>query len=254
MPFGGLRAREAGRYSGGDVAGRGFRFVVCGALLVALLSVLLAPHTAAAGGSWVDTDLLNLRAEPGTWSAIIDQMPQGAPVEVLAGPTDDGWYQVSYYGAVGWAYGGYLSINGSPGWSEWVGGGGAPAPERWIDIDRGDSTVTLYEGDTPIATYWASLGWDTSDYGFYATANGTYYVYGKTKELTWTEWGQAYISDWVAFDPERLNGFHSYSKDANGNIIPGGDGATGGCVATGPGAAEHIFAFADYGTRVEVHW
>ncbi|MGH2561902.1 MAG: SH3 domain-containing protein [Thermomicrobiales bacterium] len=255
MPFGGLRARESGRHSGGDVTGRGFRIVVCGALLFALLSVLIAPQSAeAAGDSWVETDLLNLRAEPGTWAAVINQMPQGSPIEVLDGPTGDGWYQVSYYGNVGWAYGGYLTINGSPGWGEWVGGGGTPAPERWIDIDRGDSTVTLYEGDSAIATYYASLGWDETDYGFYATAIGTYYVYGKAKELTWTEWGQAYITDWVAFDSERLNGFHSYSKDGSGNIVPGGDGATGGCVALGPGAAEHLFDFADYGTRVEVHW
>jgi hypothetical protein len=223
-------------------------------LLIALSLMLVGPRQADAGSAgYVDTDLLNLRAEPGTWSGIVDQMPQGSPVEVLDGPTGDGWYKVSYYGNVGWAYGGYLSVNGAPGWGEWVGGGSA-APERWIDINRSSSTVTLYEGDDVVASYGASLGWDQTDQGFYATASGTYYVYGKNAELTWTEWGQAYIMYWVAFDSERYNGFHSWSMDANGNVIPGGDGATGGCVALEPGAAATVYDFASDGTRVEVHW
>jgi len=79
-------------------------------------------------------------------------------------------------------------------------------------------------------------------------------VYSKAKGLNWTEYGQAFITDWVGFDPDRANGFHSYSRDGNGNVLPNGAAATGGCVATEPGAAAAIFAFAEMGMRVEVHW
>jgi hypothetical protein len=59
---------------------------------------------------------------------------------------------------------------------------------------------------------------------------------------------------WVGFDPSRVNGFHSFSMDENGNVIKGGDGPTGGCVALEPSAAAALYDFADYGMRVEVHW
>jgi lipoprotein-anchoring transpeptidase ErfK/SrfK len=58
----------------------------------------------------------------------------------------------------------------------------------------------------------------------------------------------------VAFDPERANGFHSFTMDKKGRVIEGGDGATGGCVAMDPGLAESLYEFATFGTRVEVHW
>ena len=114
--------------------------------------------------------------------------------------------------------------------------------------------VTLFEGDNAIASYYASLGYDTSDQGFYATASGTYYIYGKNADLTWTDWGKAYIEYWMAFDGERSNGFHSWSMDASGNVIPGGDGLTGGCVALAPGDAASVYDWAPIGTRVEIHW
>jgi hypothetical protein len=41
--------------------------------------------------------------------------------------------------------------------------------------------------------------------------------------------------------------------DENGNVLPWGDGQTGGCVATEPSAAKEIFDFAYIGMRVEVH-
>jgi hypothetical protein len=223
------------------------------ALLLLLVVIVAGPRSAGAASSGrVDTDLLNLRDGPGTWATVIDQMPQGSPVRVLDGPTDDGWYKVRYDGIVGWAYGGYLSVDGAPGWA--TGGETQAGPEHWIDVSRSNGTVTLYVGDEAIATYYASFGYDTSADGFYSTALGTYYVYGKNADLTWTEWGHAYIMYWVAFDPDRYNGFHSWSMDANGNVIPGGDGPTGGCIATEPSAAAAIYDFADYGTRVEIHW
>lgn len=130
----------------------------------------------------------------------------------------------------------------------------AAGGERWIDVDRGAERVTLYIGAEPQESFWAAMGWEQSDDGFYATANGTYYVYAKNQALTWTPWAQAYVTDWVAFDPDRFNGFHAYTMDAAGNVLSNGTGPTGGCVALAPWAAEQLFDFADYGTRVEVHW
>jgi hypothetical protein len=41
-------------------------------------------------------------------------------------------------------------------------------------------------GDESIGYWWAAMGFDPSDDGFYSTANGTYYVYEKNAALTWT--------------------------------------------------------------------
>jgi hypothetical protein len=167
----------------------------------------------------------------------------GAEVWVTGGAVN-GFTPIDYFGQRAWVYSEFLS---------W-GGPVAPAPERWIDIDRSSQTITLYVGNDPIASYWGAIGWDDSADGFYSTAIGTFWVYGKHEGLTWTDWGQAYIKYWVGFDPSRVNGFHSYSMDASGNVLAGGDGPTGGCVALVPAAAAELFNFATYGMRVEVHW
>lgn len=292
------------------------------ALLIAFAAMALMPQTTrGAGDAYVDTDVLNLRDGPGTWASVIDKMWQGESLNVLDGPTDDGWYEVEYYGEVGWAYGGYLSVGGEEGWYEaqdgvggsystawvdtdllnmrtgastgsdvidllsegeeisvtggerngfvpvvahgidaWVWSGylswdgpSASEPEHWIDVDRSSQTVTLYAGEDAVDSFWAAMGYDHSDSGFFSTAVGEYYVYSKYAPIAWTDWGNTYIEYWVAFDPDRSNGFHSYSLDADGNVLPNGDGNTGGCIATAPWAAEEIYDFADIGTRVEIH-
>jgi hypothetical protein len=126
-------------------------------------------------------------------------------------------------------------------------------PEHWVDVNRSTQLVTLFEGDQPIAVFPASFGYDSSDSGYFATAIGTYYIYTKYADLNWTDWGQAWIRDWAGFDPDRQNGFHTYSMDASGNVLPDGAGPTGGCVALPPDAADQLFAFVAVGTRVEVH-
>ncbi len=231
---------------------------LAGVLALAMLA-LFSPsgHVAAASDGTIDTNVLNLRDSPSTEGAIIGQMWQGDYVAVIDGPTGDGWYQVEYQGSVGWTYGGFLSIDGAGGWAADAGVGGvssASSGERWIDFNRSSQTVTLYEGNTAVASYWGAVGWDGSSDGFFSTAIGTYYVYSKYAPVAWTDWGQTYIKYWVAFDSTRSNGFHSYSLDASGNVLPNGAGATGGCIATDLGAASAIFDFADIGTRVEVHW
>lgn len=230
--------------------------ILAGIALFAILALVIpSDRVAAASDGYIDTDVLNLRESPGTYSPVLALMWQGEYVAVYDGPTDDGWYLVEYQGMVGWAYGGYLAIGGVPGWaSESNAAVGSSGGERWIDFDRTSQTVTLYEGDYPIASYWGAIGWDTSSDGFFATAIGTYYVYSKYAPISWTDWGQTYISYWVGFDPYRSNGFHSYSLDVNGNVLPNGAGATGGCIALDLGAAATVFDFASIGMRVEVHW
>jgi hypothetical protein len=203
-------------------------------------------------GAAVTAPRLNLRAEPGTWAPVVGQLWQGERLALLAGPTPDDWYQVQVGGQTGWAYGGGLTLDGAAG-ATGQGAVGAASAERWVDVDRSAQTVTLYEGDAPVAAYWAAMGSDPSDDGFFATAVGTYYVYEKYGGLSWTDWGGAWVEDWIGFDTARLNGFHTFLMDENGQMILGGDGPTGGCVALAPDAADHLFAFVSVGTRVEVH-
>lgn len=230
--------------------------VVCwlAAIAVAITVAVGGPLSARAeGGASVAAPQLNLRTEPGTWAPVVGQLWQGEQLALLAGPTPDDWYQVQTGDQTGWAYGGGLVLDGAgdaldqaPSWAA----GGA---ERWVDVDRTTQMVTLFEGDSAVATYWAAMGRDPSDDGFFATAVGTYYVYDKYGDLSWTDWGGAWVGDWIGFDPVRLNGFHTYSMDSAGQVIPGGDGPTGGCVALAPAAADQLFAFVDVGARVEVH-
>ena len=230
-----------------------------GVVLIVACVVALSgsPRSVAADGmATVATDALNLRAEPSADAAILDVLGLGTTLEVWWGPVDGGWYEVydPLTGRQGWVAGEYLRIGGASGYGGDQASASWSEPERWIDVDRGSQMVTLYSGDDALASYWAALGWDTSADGFYATANGSYTVYDKYAGLTWTDWGQTWVSDWVGFDPARLNGFHSWSLDASGNVIAGGNGPTGGCVALEPWAADQLFAFAEIGMRVEVHW
>jgi hypothetical protein len=225
--------------------------------LATLMSLSFTAQNASAGEiGTINTEGAPLMVHP-TDQSVIDWMPVDSAVDVLFGPYE-GMYEVRYYGVDGWVWAENLSLGGAPAA---VGGGGGgdvaapdPGPERWIDINRTTGAVSLMVGDSVQATYWASLGWETSADGFYATAVGTYHIYGFDGSLHYTPWADNYISHWVAFDPVRYNGFHSYTKDASGNIVANGDGSTGGCVALAPGDIDAVFAFAEMGMRVEVHF
>ena len=128
-----------------------------------------------------------------------------------------------------------------------------PSGERWVDVNRTTREVRLMIGSTVVDTFSASLGRDQGE-GFYATASGSYRVYSKVRDLSYTPYANAYIMYWVGFDPSRDNGFHGWTMDANGNVIDGGWGPTGGCIATKPEEAAVIYDFVELGTRVEIHW
>lgn len=186
-------------------------------------------------------EALNLRAGPSTQDAVLLVMPAGATV-ALTGKAANGSVSVGYQGRHGWAASAYLNKRGPAG------------EERWIDVARGAGRVTLYEGDNARVTYRGFMSADRSDDGFWATALGAYRVYAMNADLTYTEYGDVYIRDWVGFDPDRANGFHSYPMDEVGTVLPDAAGPSHGCVRLAPGDADALYAFASLGTRVVVHW
>jgi len=126
--------------------------------------------------------------------------------------------------------------------------------ERWIDVDRTTGIVTLHEGGTVVATYQGKIGRDPSPDGFYSTAVGTFRVYSMNRELAETPFAEGvYLTDWVGFDPERSNGFHSPVRDEWGNVHPVQSPTTLGCVRLDADAAAAVFAFSFIGMRVEIH-
>lgn len=211
----------------------------------------LSSEKAVAGQvATINTDGAGLMASFENQS-IVEWMYAGDLVDVLWGP-ENGKYEVRYYGVDGWVWAEYLNLGGQ-------GGGGsassaAVVQEHWIDVDRSQGSVTLFVGNQAQATFWGSMGWEDTSYGYYATAVGTYYVTWMNPDLQYTPFAENYITHWVGFDGERANGFHSYTKDENGSITPNGAGKTAGCVALAPGDINALYEFAYPGMRVEVHW
>lgn len=232
------------------------------ALLVGLLAILIIaplaapPQEVAAGQrAQITGDGNPLFAEPDPDSAVLLYVELGQWVDVLYGPYK-GMYQIRYNGTDGFIWADKIALEGSGGSTGSGGGsgGGGGGGEKWIIIDRSESSVNLIVGKETIATYWASLGWDDSAYGFYATAIGTYYVTEMNAALTYTPYADNYITHWIEFDPERDNGFHSFLKNSKGEVLPNGAGPTGGCVALDYGPIRHVFDFAYIGMRVVVRW
>ena len=234
--------------------------------LVATTSAFSANKASASGSvGYVSVQGAELFVHPTDLSAIL-YMDEGTAVDILFGPYE-GMYEIRHYGTDGWIWAEYLSLDGAPAPAGDLGGGAeapvtqdaAPAPvagegEHWIDVNRSSGLVQLMIGNESIAAFWGSLGWEETDDGFYATAIGTYHVYGFDYDLHYTDFAGNYISHWVAFDPVRYNGFHSYTKDKKGNIVPNGAGRTAGCVALAPGDIDQLYDFAEMNMRVEVHW
>jgi hypothetical protein len=85
-----------------------------------------------------------------------------------------------------------------------------------------------------------------------STQTGLFHVHNKIAGLQYDAPYDAYISDWVAFDPQKDNGFHSFLLDESGKVV---DPATGkvsnGCIRTG--SSKVIFDFAEVGMAVYVH-
>ena len=112
------------------------------------------------------------------------------------------------------------------------------AQECWIDVDRSSSTIRLMVGNESVGYWWAAMGFDDSDNGFYATAIVSYDVYEKNAASHLDLWGEGLHRVLGRVPPglvQRLPFLDDGLK--NGNVIEGGDGATGGCVAIDSGLA-----------------
>ena len=134
-----------------------------------------------------------------------------------------------------------------------AGGSAAPSAGQWIDVDVTNFTVSLMDGRTPVRTISPVAVGREIDTGVYnSTATGLFHVYSKTAALTYDAPYDTYIANWVGFDPNLDNGFHSFLEDANGEVVDASTGrVSNGCIRTGASAA--IFAFAEIGMPVYVH-
>ena len=130
----------------------------------------------------------------------------------------------------------------------------AQASERWIDVDVTNFVVRLMDGETVLRDISPVAVGEQIDTGEYAsTQTGTFYIYEKAADLAFDPPYNAYISDWVGFDSDRANGFHSFLKDEGGDVVDASTGrVSNGCIRTG--APEEILEFAEIGMPVYVHW
>ena len=131
---------------------------------------------------------------------------------------------------------------------------GPPASGRWIDIDVTNYVVRLMDGETvqrEIAPVGVGVAIDTGEYA--STQTGLFYVHNKAESLVYDAPYDTYISHWVGFDSAKDNGFHSFLKDAEGNVVDASTGrVSNGCIRTGEPDA--VFAYAEIGMPVWVHW
>ena len=92
------------------------------ALIVGLFApIVLSPRSAYAADAVTTTDL-NLRSGPGLNRHIKLVMPPGAPIDLLSGLGNLGFYKVAYQGVLGYAWGEFVDVGGD--------GGGGKAPSQ----------------------------------------------------------------------------------------------------------------------------
>jgi len=125
---------------------------------------------------------------------------------------------------------------------------------RWIEVDVTNYVVRLMDGVTTIETIGpVGVGIEVDTGGYLSTQTGLFYVHNKIEGLAYDAPYDTYISHWVGFDTAKDNGFHSLLKDETGTVVDPSTGrVSNGCIRTG--GAEAIFAFAEIGMPVWVHW
>jgi lipoprotein-anchoring transpeptidase ErfK/SrfK len=126
---------------------------------------------------------------------------------------------------------------------------GDPNGAKWIDINKSNFTVTLYEGTTFIRSFYVSIGAG----GKYETSDGTFYIYIKYEhQVMRGPASDPYESptDWVAYFNNDI-AFHSAPwNEPNG----WGRRVSHGCVNMKTVDAKALWDWAPYGTKVEVHY
>jgi hypothetical protein len=130
---------------------------------------------------------------------------------------------------------------------------GPPDSGRWIDVDVTDFRVRLMDGATVLrAIAPVAVGAQVDTGAYESTQTGLFHVYDKTADLQYDAPYRTYIRDWVGFDIDRANGFHSFLLDKDGQVVDASTGrVSNGCIRTGDPDA--IYAFAEIGMPVYVH-
>ena len=129
-----------------------------------------------------------------------------------------------------------------------------PNAGRWIDVDVTRYRVRLMDGTSEMRVFEpVGVGTEIDTGAYESTQTGTFRVYNKIKDLQYDAPYKTYISDWVGFDQNKANGFHSFLKDAKGNVVDPSTGRiSNGCIRTDDSSA--IFAYAEVGMPVYVHF
>jgi len=128
---------------------------------------------------------------------------------------------------------------------------GSLSDELWIEVSLREQVVRLCKGNRMLSEYIAATG--AGDDPETMTWPGLFEVYEKDKGPIYLPQYDVFVSDWVGFDPEHNNGFHSLPMDENGRILDGRLGwpVSHGCVRTAQSA--EVFDWAQIGTKVWVH-
>lgn len=131
---------------------------------------------------------------------------------------------------------------------------GPPASGRWIDVDVTNYAVRLMDGPATLQTIApVGVGVQIDTGAYLSTQTGLFYVHSKDERLVYDAPFDTYISHWVGFDSAKDNGFHSLLKDATGTVVDASTGrVSNGCIRVGE--VEAVFAFAEVGMPVWVHW
>lgn len=130
----------------------------------------------------------------------------------------------------------------------------APASGRWIEVDVTTFTVRLMDGATVLREFSpVAVGAQVDTGEYLSTQTGLFHVHTKVEGLAYDAPFDTYISHWIGFDAEKANGFHSLLKDANGNVVDASTGrVSNGCIRVAE--IEEVYAFAEIGMPVWVHW
>ncbi len=130
----------------------------------------------------------------------------------------------------------------------------APTTGHWIDVDVTNFAVHLMNGTQVLQTIGpVAVGAQVDTGAYESTQTGLYHVYNKIPGLQYDAPYKAYISDWVAFDPNKDNGFHSFLQDSTGAVTDASTGrVSNGCIRTGDSST--IYTFAEIGMPVLVHY
>ncbi|MDR0416142.1 MAG: L,D-transpeptidase, partial [Propionibacteriaceae bacterium] len=124
-----------------------------------------------------------------------------------------------------------------------------PNGAKWIDVNKSTYTVTLYEGTTPIRSFYVSIGRG----GRYETSDGLFYIYYRLDfQIMRGPPEDPYESptNWVSYFNTDI-AFHSAPwNEPNG----WGQRVSHGCVNMKTADAKALYDWAPLGTKVEVHY